>query len=131
MGEGRPQWRPGHRAGTARDRPLDPVACRADRDLRLTAPPGAPLATGQAVGERIATGRARVVRSAADLGQVQPGEILVAEMTDPDWEPVMRRVAAIVTDKGGRTAHAAIVSREFGLPCIVGTGSATERAANR
>ena len=52
---------------------------------------------------------------------MQPGEVLVAEMTDPDWEPVMRRVAAIVTDKGGRTAHAAIVSREFGLPCIVGT----------
>jgi pyruvate,water dikinase len=92
---------------------------------RLTGPHGAPLITGQAVGERIAAGRVRVVRSAADLGQVQTGEVLVAEMTDPDWEPVMRRVAAIVTDKGGRTAHAAIVSREFGLPCIVGTGTAT------
>jgi pyruvate,water dikinase len=92
---------------------------------RLTAAPGAPLLSGQAVGERIGTGTVRVVRSAADLDQVQAGEVLVAEMTDPDWEPVMRRVAAIVTDKGGRTAHAAIVSREFGLPCIVGTGSAT------
>ena len=56
---------------------------------------------------------------------MQPGDVLVAEMTDPDWEPVMKRVAAIVTDKGGRTAHAAIVSRELGLPCIVGTGNAT------
>jgi pyruvate,water dikinase len=65
------------------------------------------------------------VRDVKALESVQAGEILVAEMTDPDWEPVMRRVAAIVTDKGGRTAHAAIVSREFGLPCIVGTGSAT------
>src|SRR6185369_8608748 len=59
------------------------------------------------------------------LSTVQPGEVLVADMTDPDWEPVMRRVSAIVTDKGGRTAHAAIVSREFGLPCIVGTDAAT------
>jgi pyruvate,water dikinase len=94
---------------------------------RLTAPPGVPLVTGQAVGEKIGAGRVRVVRDASALGEVQPGEVLVAEMTDPDWEPVMRRVAAIVTDKGGRTAHAAIVSREFGLPCIVGTGSATGR----
>ena len=94
---------------------------------RLTAPRGAALVTGQAVGEKIAAGRVRVVRSTAQLGSVQPGEVLVAEMTDPDWEPVMRRVAAIVTDKGGRTAHAAIVSREFGLACIVGTGDATSR----
>jgi pyruvate,water dikinase len=92
---------------------------------RLTGPAGVPLVRGQAVGERIATGRVRVVRDVKALESVQAGEILVAEMTDPDWEPVMRRVAAIVTDKGGRTAHAAIVSREFGLPCIVGTGSAT------
>ena len=92
---------------------------------RLTAKPGAPLLTGQAVGERIGAGRVRVVRSRDGLQSVQAGEVLVAEMTDPDWEPVMRRVAAIVTDKGGRTAHAAIVSREFGLPCIVGTGQAT------
>ncbi len=91
----------------------------------LTGEHGAPLLTGQAVGERIGSGRARVVRSAGDLVSVQPGEVLVAEITDPDWEPVMRRVAAIVTDKGGRTAHAAIVSRELGLPCIVGTGNGT------
>jgi pyruvate,water dikinase len=94
---------------------------------RLTAPPGTPLLIGQAVGERIGVGRVRVVRDAAALETVQPREVLVAEMTDPDWEPVMRRVAAIITDKGGRTAHAAIVSREFGLPCIVGTTDGTNR----
>jgi pyruvate,water dikinase len=92
---------------------------------RLTAPPGAPLLTGQAVGEKIGVGRVRVVRDVRALNTVQNGEVLVAEITDPDWEPVMRRVAAIVTDKGGRTAHAAIVSREFGLPCIVGTEHGT------
>ena len=92
---------------------------------RLTGTPGAPLVRGQAVGEKVATGRVRVVRDVAALHAVEPGEILVTEMTDPDWEPIMRRVAAIVTDRGGRTAHAAIVSREFGLPCIVGTGNAT------
>jgi pyruvate, water dikinase len=92
---------------------------------RLTAAPGRALVSGQAVGERIGTGRVRVVRTAGALATVQAGDVLVAEMTDPDWEPVMRRVAAIVTDKGGRTAHAAIVSREFGLPCIVGTENAT------
>ena len=89
---------------------------------RLTGAAGAPLVSGQAVGERIGAGRVRVVRDVqAPSVTVKAGEVLVAEMTDPDWEPVMRRVAAIVTDKGGRTAHAAIVSREFGLPCIVGT----------
>jgi pyruvate,water dikinase len=83
------------------------------------------LVRGQAVGERIGCGVVRVVRRLDELDRVKEGEVLVAELTDPDWEPVMRRVAAIVTDKGGRTAHAAIVSREFGLPCIVGAGDAT------
>jgi len=92
---------------------------------RLTGGHGLPLLTGQAVGERIGSGRARVIRGVGDLASVCPGDVLVAEITDPDWEPVMRRAAAIVTDKGGRTAHAAIVSRELGLPCIVGTGNAT------
>jgi len=93
--------------------------------FRLTATPGTPLITGQAVGEKIGVGRVRIVRDLTALNTVQAGEVLVAEITDPDWEPVMRRVAAIVTDKGGRTAHAAIVSREFGLPCIVGTEHGT------
>jgi pyruvate,water dikinase len=94
---------------------------------RLTGPTGPPLVTGQAVGEKIATGRVRVVREVSGLAQVQAGEVLVADRTDPDWEPVMRRAAAVVTDTGGRTAHAAIVSREFGLPCIVGTEHGTAR----
>jgi pyruvate,water dikinase len=97
---------------------------------RLTAAPGAPLVTGQAVGEKIAAGRARIIHDVATLGTVETGEVLVADKTDPDWEPTMRRVAAIVTDQGGRTAHAAIVSREFGLPCIVGTGRATTTLSN-
>ncbi|HEX6730690.1 MAG TPA: phosphoenolpyruvate synthase [Pyrinomonadaceae bacterium] len=93
---------------------------------RLKGEHGLPLVKGQAVGEKIGAGRVRVVREAHELQKVQAGDVLVATLTDPDWEPVMRRVAAIVTDRGGRTAHAAIVSREFGIPCIVGSGSATE-----
>ena len=87
--------------------------------------PGAPLVRGVAVGERIGAGRVRVARDVREAATVEPGDVLVAPITDPDWEPVMKRVAAIVTDHGGRTAHAAIVSREFGIPCIVGTGNAT------
>jgi pyruvate, water dikinase len=90
----------------------------------------APLVVGQAVGEKIGSGRAHAVTEISKLQEVQAGEVLVAENTDPDWEPVMRRVAAIVTNQGGRTAHAAIVSREFGIPCIVGTGNATSVLAN-
>lgn len=97
---------------------------------RLTGQHGSPLVTGQAVGEKIGVGRVRVVREASELQDVKGGEVLVARLTDPDWEPVMRRVAAIVTDQGGRTAHAAIVSREFGIPCIVGSGNATEVLRN-
>ncbi len=91
----------------------------------LTGRHTAPLVKGQAVGEKIGAGKIRVVRDVSGLTTVKQGDVLVAEKTDPDWEPVMKRVAAIVTDKGGRTAHAAIVSRELGLPCIVGTGNAT------
>ena len=93
---------------------------------RLKGKGGTPIVTGQAVGEKIGAGRVRVVREAGELQKVEAGDVLVARLTDPDWEPVMRRVAAIVTDQGGRTAHAAIVSREFGIPCIVGSGNATE-----
>jgi pyruvate, water dikinase len=92
---------------------------------RLKGEAGAPLVVGQAVGEKIGAGQVRIVRDVAELAAVQDGDVLVASNTDPDWEPAMRRVAAIVTDQGGRTAHAAIVSREFGIPCIVGTGNAT------
>lgn len=93
---------------------------------RLNGDHGKPLITGQAVGEKIGVGRVRVVKEASGLASVEEGDVLVADNTDPDWEPVMKRVSAIVTDHGGRTAHAAIVSRELGLPCIVGTGNATE-----
>jgi pyruvate,water dikinase len=93
---------------------------------QLTGEHGPALVTGQAVGEKIGSGRVRIVREAAELQKVETGDVLVARLTDPDWEPVMRRVAATVTDQGGRTAHAAIVSREFGIPCVVGTGNATE-----
>jgi pyruvate,water dikinase len=93
---------------------------------RLKGERGLPVLKGQAVGEKIGAGCVRVVHGAHELHKVQAGDVLVARLTDPDWEPVMRRVAAIVTDQGGRTAHAAIVSREFGIPCIVGSGNATE-----
>jgi pyruvate,water dikinase len=86
---------------------------------------GEVLAKGRSVGEKIGQGPARIIRSAADLEQLQQGEVLVTEMTDPDWEPVMKRAAAVVTDRGGRTCHAAIVSRELGIPAIVGTGTGT------
>ena len=86
---------------------------------------GQVLVTGKHVGNQVARGRVRVVHSPAELGQFHPGEVLVAAMTDPDWEPVLRRAAAVVTDHGGRTCHAAIVSRELGIPCVVGTGDAT------
>lgn len=90
---------------------------------------GEVVARGRSVGEKIGQGRARVIRSTADLEQLQPGEVLVTEMTDPDWEPVMKRAAAVVTDRGGRTCHAAIVSRELGIPAIVGTGTGTSAVA--
>ncbi len=83
------------------------------------------LATGRAVGERIAAGRARYVCDVKELGALRPGEILVAENTTPDWEPIMKTAAAIVTERGGRTCHAAIVARELGIPAIVGVGEAT------
>ena len=83
------------------------------------------LATGRAVGEKIATGVARVVRTARDLDAFRPGEVLVAPTTTPDWQPVMKTAAAIVTDRGGRTCHAAIVARELGVPAVVGAGDAT------
>jgi len=89
------------------------------------------LVTGRSVGEKIGQGRARVIRSTDELEQLQEGEVLVTGMTDPDWEPVMRRAAAIVTDRGGRTCHAAIVSRELGIPAVVGTETATTEIPDR
>jgi len=84
-----------------------------------------PVLTGRSVGARVGAGPVRVVHDASELRDFEPGDVLVAEMTDPDWEPVLARAAAVVTDRGGRTCHAAIVSRELGIPCVVGTDRAT------
>ncbi len=81
--------------------------------------------TGRAIGQKIGAGEVRLIASPAEMNRVQPGDILVTDMTDPDWEPVMKRAAAIVTNRGGRTCHAAIVARELGIPAVVGTGEAT------
>jgi pyruvate,water dikinase len=83
------------------------------------------LVQGQAVGERIAHGEVNIITNVSDMGTFRKGQVLVTQITDPDWEPIMKLAAAIVTDKGGRTCHAAIVSRELGIACIVGTGNAT------
>jgi pyruvate,water dikinase len=84
------------------------------------------LAEGRSIGQRIGAGRARVIRGADEMERVQPGDVLVADMTDPDWEPVMKRAAAIVTNRGGRTCHAAIIARELGIPAVVGCREATD-----
>jgi pyruvate, water dikinase len=88
---------------------------------------GKVILTGSSVGMKIGAGKARVIKKAAQLSQFKAGEILVAEMTDPDWEPIMKKAAGIITDAGGRTCHAAIVSRELGVPCIVGAIGATKK----
>jgi len=87
---------------------------------------GVVISEGRAIGQKIGAGVARVVRSLADMNRVQPGDVLVADMTDPDWEPVMKRASAIVTNRGGRTCHAAIIARELGVPAVVGTGDALD-----
>jgi pyruvate, water dikinase len=84
---------------------------------------GEVLSQGRSIGQKIGAGPARVIRSIKDMNRVQPGDVLVADMTDPDWEPVMKRAAAIVTNRGGRTCHAAIIARELGVPAVVGTGN--------
>ena len=88
---------------------------------------GSLLAEGRAIGQKIGTGPVRLVRDISQMDQVQPGDVLVTDMTDPNWEPVMKRASAIVTNRGGRTCHAAIIARELGIPAVVGTGDATER----
>ncbi len=87
---------------------------------------GAVLAEGRAIGQKIGTGPVRIVHSIAEMDTVQAGDVLVTDMTDPNWEPVMKRASAIVTNRGGRTCHAAIIARELGIPAVVGCGDATE-----
>ena len=84
------------------------------------------LTSGRAIGQKIGAGPVRVILDAADMERVQPGDVLVADMTDPNWEPVMKRASAIVTNRGGRTCHAAIIARELGVPAVVGCGDATD-----
>ncbi|MBN0987868.1 phosphoenolpyruvate synthase [Amphritea pacifica] len=85
------------------------------------------LLEGRSIGHRIGSGPVRIVESLSDMDKIQPGDVLVTDMTDPDWEPVMKRSSAIITNRGGRTCHAAIIARELGIPAIVGCGDATER----
>jgi pyruvate, water dikinase len=92
---------------------------------RLTGQHAEPLVSGIAVGEKVSQGRVHVLAHPDHLAQFKAGDVLVTSMTDPAWEPIMKKAAAIVTDRGGRTCHSAIISRELGLPCIVGTGNAT------
>ena len=87
---------------------------------------GTVICEGRSIGQRIGSGKVRVVTSIKEMDKVQDGDVLVSDMTDPDWEPVMKRAAAIVTNRGGRTCHAAIIARELGIPAVVGTGEATE-----
>jgi pyruvate,water dikinase len=87
---------------------------------------GSVLAAGRAIGQKIGAGPVRVIRDPSEMERVQPGDVLVADMTDPNWEPVMKRASAIVTNRGGRTCHAAIIARELGVPAVVGCGDATE-----
>ncbi|MBI5462125.1 MAG: phosphoenolpyruvate synthase [Gammaproteobacteria bacterium] len=88
--------------------------------------PGEVIVTGRSIGGRIGAGPARVITRLDEMHRVQPGDVLVTDMTDPDWEPIMKRAAAIVTNRGGRTCHAAIIARELGIPAVVGCGNATE-----
>ncbi|CAN0304918.1 unnamed protein product, partial [Phaeothamnion confervicola] len=91
---------------------------------------GEVLAEGRSIGQKIGSGRARVIASVEHMDSLQAGDVLITDMTDPDWEPVMKRAAAIVTNRGGRTCHAAIIARELGVPAIVGCGDATERVTD-
>lgn len=84
------------------------------------------LAEGRSIGQRIGQGRARIIKDVSEMDRVQPGDVLISDMTDPDWEPVMKRASAIVTNRGGRTCHAAIIARELGIPAVVGCGDATK-----
>ena len=88
------------------------------------------LAEGRAIGQKIGTGPVRLVSSLSEMDKVQPGDVLVTDMTDPNWEPVMKRASAIVTNRGGRTCHAAIIARELGIPAVVGCGDATDKLAD-
>ncbi|MFP4080548.1 MAG: phosphoenolpyruvate synthase [Ectothiorhodospira sp.] len=98
--------------------------------FHIRSPRSEVLARGRAIGQRIGAGRVRVVMDLEEMHKVEAGDVLVTDMTDPDWEPVMKRAAAIVTDRGGRTCHAAIIARELGIPAVVGCGDASARLSD-
>jgi len=85
------------------------------------------LIEGRSIGSKIGSGTAKIIMSIDDMDQIKPGDVLVTDMTDPDWEPIMKRASAIVTNRGGRTCHAAIIARELGVPAVVGCGDATRK----
>ena len=85
------------------------------------------ITSGRSIGQKIGAGKTKIIRDVSEMGRVQAGDVLVSDMTDPDWEPVMKRASAIVTNRGGRTCHAAIIARELGIPAVVGCGDATEK----
>ncbi|MCO6510427.1 MAG: phosphoenolpyruvate synthase [Aridibacter famidurans] len=107
------------------------VKSRASKNViqryRLDSRDSTPVLTGRSIGQRIGAGKVRVVEDISGIGVVEEGDVLVTDMTDPDWEPVMQKAAALVTNRGGRTCHAAIIARELGVPAVVGCGDATER----
>ena len=124
MGQGRPNGRTVHCPGAAGNGRVG-----RDRDVLESyelKKRGRVLVRGRSVGSKIAAGPVHVIKSAQYLGEFKEGEVLVTDKTDPDWEPIMKKAAAIVTNRGGRTCHAAIVSRELGVPAIVGTEHGTE-----
>ncbi len=114
-----------HPAGAARNRQIAAGrhGCAATLSLKGS---GSMLTAGRAIGQKIGAGPVRVILDPSDMERVQPGDVLVADMTDPNWEPVMKRASAIVTNRGGRTCHAAIIARELGVPAVVGCGNATD-----
>ena len=115
------QARPETVASQAQNKVFDEYHLRGTGTLRLT---------GKAIGTRIGSGPARVIPTPADIKDFRAGEVLVTDITTPDWEPIMKQAAAIITNRGGRTCHAAIVARELGIPAIIGTGNATEQCRN-
>jgi len=112
-----------------------PETVQAQRNVRIQNTyhldkPSTPIVTGKSVGQKIASGTARIIYETSQMNEVQPGDILVTDITDPDWEPVMKVVSGIVTNRGGRTCHAAIIARELGIPAVVGCGNATRLIPN-
>src|SRR4029078_4010760 len=112
-------------------RPITTLGAPAMAAAKQPAPQQGPLLRGLGASPGVGAGTVRVLTSALDAAELQPGEVLVTHMTSPDWVPLMRRAAAIVTDAGGMTSHAAIVSRELGIPCVVGTRRETQVLRHR